>query len=87
MLKNYPDCLDAIVLYCPGTANMKYNMAKAFYDHSINEVRSEIQLQTDGCTPKTLVMNTDEFLDFILFQRSNNRFPKTRKVKYCLVSF
>ena len=42
MLKNYPDCLDAIVLYCPGTANMKYNMAKAFYDHSINEVRSEI---------------------------------------------
>ena len=50
-------------------------MAKAFNEHSINEVRFEILLPNDGCTLKTLVMDTNEF--------PGNFFERLLKLKTC----
>ena len=68
MLKNYHHCLNAVICpesssfchlgeceNCPGTANLKDSMAIASDEHSINEVRFEIWLQTNKCTLKNLV--------------------------------
>ena len=75
-LNNYHDCLDSIV--CPESSsscflgawksaqvlqNWKKKLRNAFHEHGIDEVRSEIWLQTDRCTLQTLIMDTDEFLD------------------------
>ena len=98
MLKNYHVCLDTIVCpdsssschlgeygNCPNTANLKDNMAKAFDEHSIDKVTLEILLQTYICTLKTLVMDTDKFLDDFcgrLLKLKNHHFISKEKLSF-----
>ena len=76
-LNNYHDCLDSIVCpesssscflgecgICPGITKLKENLRIAFDEDGIDEVKFEILLQTDSCTLQTLVMDTDELLDY-----------------------
>ena len=70
-LNNYHDCLDSIVCpefssscfleeceICSDTAKFKEILRNAY-----DQVKFEIRLQTNRCTLKTLLMDTDEFLD------------------------
>ncbi|KYN27624.1 hypothetical protein ALC57_02985 [Trachymyrmex cornetzi] len=75
ILTNYRDCLNAIVCSestsschlnecqnCPGLENLKQHLISVFDNHNIHEVKFEMWLQTDRCTLKTVVVDTDEFI-------------------------
>ena len=47
---------------CPGCIKIKDNVTRSFDHDDVEEIKFETCLQTDRCTLKTLVMNSDFFV-------------------------